>query len=139
MPATADTTLAVLRHLSVHGLSSKDEIQKAMVKLPASTVSNLLHLGHIRSDRTHEKTVRYAITPRGLAKLQGLALPRKDSPAAKAKHAPAGAPVPTASLRPRSLDAYALPSRVGNRLHWPDGRVTGLDHNPITPKDHHGR
>lgn len=139
MPATADITLAVLRHLSVHGLSSKDEIQQAMVKLPASTVSNLLHLGHIRSDRTMDKTVRYAITPRGLAKLQGQALPRKDSPANKAKQAGTGAPLPAASLRPRSLDAYTLPSRVGNRLHWPDGRVTGLDHQPITQKDHHGR
>jgi hypothetical protein len=34
----------------------------------------------------------------------------------------------TGDLRPRvhsdgALDAYALPSRVGGRLHYPDGRV----------------
>lgn len=29
--------------------------------------------------------------------------------------------------------AYALPSRVGNRLHWPDGRVTPLESNTGLP------
>lgn len=29
--------------------------------------------------------------------------------------------------------AYALPSRVGNRLHWPDGRVTRVDEHPGMP------
>jgi hypothetical protein len=29
--------------------------------------------------------------------------------------------------------AYALPSRVGKRLHWPDGRVTRVDEHPGMP------
>lgn len=29
--------------------------------------------------------------------------------------------------------AYALPSRVGKRLHWPDGRVTPVDEHPGMP------
>lgn len=29
--------------------------------------------------------------------------------------------------------AYALPSRVGNRLHWPDGRVTPFAEHPGLP------
>lgn len=28
--------------------------------------------------------------------------------------------------RPGGADAYRLPSRVGQRLHWPDGRVTPI-------------
>ncbi len=29
--------------------------------------------------------------------------------------------------RPGALHAYALPSRAGQRLYWPDGRITALD------------
>jgi len=38
-------------------------------------------------------------------------------------------PVP----RPGSLDAAALPSRMGQRLRWPDGRITEIDHAPQRP------
>lgn len=30
-------------------------------------------------------------------------------------------------IAPERFAAYALPSRVGNRLHWPDGRVTPVE------------
>lgn len=33
----------------------------------------------------------------------------------------------TPGLTPDSLHAYRLPSRVGNRLHYPDGRVERLE------------
>lgn len=138
MPAIAEITLAVLRHLSMHGLCTKEEIVSSTGTLPASTLGNLLHLGHVRTDRTQDK-VRYAITPRGLARLQGLPLPRPQSPAQRARYAASGAPLPAASLRPGSLDAFALPSRMGDRLHWPDGSVTGLDHSPYLKKENHGR
>ena len=36
-----------------------------------------------------------------------------------------------AHVRPGSQVAFSLPSRVGNRLHFPDGRVTDLHGNYI--------
>ena len=35
--------------------------------------------------------------------------------------------------RPAGTQALALPSRMNNRLHYRDGRVTDLQGNPITP------
>lgn len=37
--------------------------------------------------------------------------------------------------RPRSLDHSQCPSRMGNELHYPDGRVTDLDGNPINHQE----
>lgn len=37
-----------------------------------------------------------------------------------------------AHVRPGALAAYSLPSRVNNRLHFPDGRTTDMQGNPIT-------
>lgn len=36
-------------------------------------------------------------------------------------------------IAPERFAAYALPSRVGNRLHWPDGRVTLVTEHPGLP------
>jgi hypothetical protein len=36
-------------------------------------------------------------------------------------------------IRPERFVAFTLPSRVGNRLHWPDGRVTPFDQHPGLP------
>lgn len=30
--------------------------------------------------------------------------------------------------RPGAPDAFAMPSRMGSRLHWPDGRITTINH-----------
>lgn len=38
---------------------------------------------------------------------------------------------PTPGIPDSRFAAYRLPSRMGNRLHWPDGRITDLDANPI--------
>jgi hypothetical protein len=44
----------------------------------------------------------------------------------------------TCTVRPGSLRAFALPSRVGPRLYWPDGRTTHLDGTPLaTPHNTH--
>jgi hypothetical protein len=37
--------------------------------------------------------------------------------------------------RPGSLQGLGYPSRIGNRLHWRDGRVTDLHGNPTLPLD----
>ena len=34
-------------------------------------------------------------------------------------------------LRPGATDCSALPSRMGNTLRWPDGRVTDLSGTPL--------
>lgn len=34
--------------------------------------------------------------------------------------------------RPGSETAMGLPSRVGDRLYWPKGRITDLDNNEVT-------
>ncbi|PKO63806.1 MAG: hypothetical protein CVU23_09545 [Betaproteobacteria bacterium HGW-Betaproteobacteria-17] len=33
-------------------------------------------------------------------------------------------------IRNDRFAAFALPSRIGSKLHWPDGRVTSIDQNP---------
>lgn len=38
-----------------------------------------------------------------------------------------------AGIGPERFTAYALPSRVGKRLHWPDGRVTPFEDHPGLP------
>lgn len=37
-----------------------------------------------------------------------------------------------ARTRPGAMDAHRLPSRMGERLHWRDGRVTDMQGNPLT-------
>jgi len=36
------------------------------------------------------------------------------------------------STRPGAMDAFALPSRMGDSLHYRDGRVTDMAGNPVT-------
>jgi len=39
---------------------------------------------------------------------------------------------PDPSIEPGRMVAHQLPSRVGERLYWPDGRITDLDHIEVT-------
>lgn len=137
MPATAPITIDVLRYLLTNGLSTKAEIAKGLgTLLPPSTLSNLHYLAHISSDNS-TLTTRYAITPKGIAKLQGVklasqhAVPNRAEAARRARSYQA-VELGSQHTRPGSMDAYALPSRVGSRLHWPDGRVTSIDHPTTT-------
>ena len=34
---------------------------------------------------------------------------------------------PATGIAPARMAAYSLPSRIGNQLYWPDGRVTDLN------------
>lgn len=36
-------------------------------------------------------------------------------------------------MRPGAYDAYLLPSRIGNKLHYPNGRVTEENHTGAKP------
>lgn len=136
-------TMDVLRHLHVHGTCTRAAIVAAVGDLPQSTLSNLRYLGHVSVDHA-TREARYAITPRGRAKLRGDPMRRTSTDAQRleaARRAASylGEEVRQPSGRPGSMDAYALPSRVGNRLHWPDGRITSLtDSNPTTGERSHG-
>lgn len=143
MPATSPITISVLRFLLTHGLSTKAEIAKGLgTLLPPSTLSNLHYLAHISSDNT-TLTTRYAITPKGIAKLQGVklssdhAVPSRAEAARRARSYQA-VELGSQNTRPGAMDAYALPSRIGDRLHWPDGLVTRIDQPTPTGDHSHG-
>lgn len=130
MPATAPITMDVLQHLKTHGARTRIEITAAVGDVPHSTLNNLRVNGHISIDKSTAAPT-YAITPRGLRKLQGLrGAPQLRQEQARRtellKHAATyhGAETTQPSIRPGSMNAYALPSRIGDRLFWPDGRVT---------------
>lgn len=40
--------------------------------------------------------------------------------------------LPDPGIAPGRMVAHGLPSRVGDRLYWPNGRVTDLDHIEVT-------
>lgn len=135
MTRISDSSIDVLKFLRVNGLSTKLEIEKFTGKLLPSTLSNLKFLGHIGTD-TAQKELRYAITTKGLNKV----LNPKQIAKRKARanlHDSFGKGIYQESetrgvLRPGSMRAYSLPSRIGDLLHWPKGRITGLDGHQST-------
>jgi hypothetical protein len=128
-------TLDVLRHLQVHGPQTAKQIKAAFKSLPASTLNNLLHLGHVaRNNETTE--TRLVITAKGMNKLAGRAnangkttLQRLE--AARSANDYQGTELKqNPGIRNDRFAAFALPSRIGSKLHWPDGRVTPFDQHP---------
>jgi|FreactcultureFD7_1027221.scaffolds.fasta_scaffold00888_10 hypothetical protein len=136
MTRITDLSIDVLRFLRVNGLSTKSEIEKFAGKLLPSTLSNLKYCGHVAADSA-QKELRYSITTKGINKLLN---PSKSAkrPTRKAmrdslrggtyqEHETRGV------MRLGSMRAYSLPSRIGDSLYWPDGRISGLDgHNLIS-------
>lgn len=133
MPAIAPITIKVLQHLYTHGACTRAEIVKALGSVPYSTLNNLRVLGHVTIDHA-TKDPTYSITPRGRNKLAGTGQRRSTTDTQrldntrKAKSYQ-GAEIIEPSNRPGSMDAFALPSRVGSRLHWPDGRITNVSNS----------
>lgn len=135
MTRISDLSIDVLKFLRVNGLSTKGEIEKLTGKLLPSTLSNLKFLGHIAAD-TAQKELRYVITTKGVNKLLNPKLIVKRAARAGLREL-VGKEVYRESetrsvLRPGSMRAYSLPSRIGDLLHWPDGRITGLDGHQST-------
>ncbi len=136
MPATAPITMQVLQYLYPHGARTRFEIVEALGDVPHSTLSNLRVNGHISIDKS-ASAATYSITPRGQKKLLGLRgaphlrqeqVRRTELMRQAASYH--GTETTQPSNRPGSMDAFALPSRIGDRLFWPDGRVTRI--NPTT-------
>lgn len=141
-----EETLAVLRHVSVNGARTRDEVKKAF---PGSTsamsaLANLTQLGYLTTDDSM-KPIAYTLTGKGRTKLvigPGPLRARRDPaklqadipsiPRVRRMAITAYQPQELAeSVRPGSMDAFAFPSRMGNTLRYRDGRVTDLDGNPI--------
>lgn len=130
MPGTAPITMDVLQHLYSHGARTRFQIIEAVGDVPHSTLNNLRFNGHISIDKS-TAAATYAITPRGQEKLLGLRgaphLRQEKARRAEVVRNAAtyhGTETTEPSIRPGSMDAFALPSRIGDRLYWPDGRVT---------------
>lgn len=136
-------TIDVLRHLQVHGISSRSQVEAVLgKKLPGHTLSNLVMLGYAAVNR-EQHDPRYYITGRGQEKLRNPNAPRPrpdrlrpHPPYATARdHLVVGRDyIPrelVPSHRPGANTAASLPSRVGDRLYWPDGRTTDLSSNPL--------
>ncbi|MGE3346086.1 MAG: hypothetical protein AB7I35_01485 [Ramlibacter sp.] len=79
-------------------------------------------------------------TPRTMAAVQHLVLrpwAMGGQAAGEPKaHAYTGQETRRPSLRPGSMAAFSLPSRMGDRLHYRDGLVTDMAGNPVNPATH---
>ena len=133
MPSTAEATLDVLRHLRLNGRQNAKQIKAAVPTLGPSTISNLVHRGHIVSTHLEKGAVEYTISGKGIAKLIGRKNPRR----ARADEHPSGYSCPelcrNPGIDPARFVAFALPSRIGPKLFWPDGRVTAFTDHPGLP------
>lgn len=68
MASLSPTTIAVMRHLQVHGLSMRAELLKAVNGATKSTINNLLQSRYVAPNHETDE-VRYALTSRGIARL----------------------------------------------------------------------
>lgn len=135
MGATSTINMDVLRHLQVHGPQTPKQIKAAFKDLPASTLNNLLYLGHAARNNDTTET-RLVITSKGLHKLAGRAVLRDKTrlqrlEAARNANDYQGQELQrNPGIQNDRFAAFALPSRIGSKLHWPDGRVTPIDQHP---------
>jgi hypothetical protein len=127
---------------------------------PTRTINNLVALGYLVKDAT-TKPISYSLTgksrqklaapdPRGQEVLRAHGRRRPATPLetlraearvrASARHrqvelasmdAPYSAREYHPSNRPGAMDAFALPSRMGDTLRYRDGRVTDMAGNPV--------
>ena len=147
-PTYQPSTIAILKHLQEHGPLTVDEFGKLKhiaTTAPGVRVASMVKRGTVaRVDMS--RPARYAITKRGLEAVNAVAnglgnlVPRTLVPVAPPPSVPQTAhlqPAPAcrASVesykapelrpfdgRPRAMDAFALPSRMGPVLVFRDGR-----------------
>lgn len=82
-----------------------------------------------RSETTLSKKARLALMREDMgtekACTGNVATPRRPYTSKDHYHCPELRPDP--SILPSRMVAHQLPSRVGDKLYWPDGRVTDLE------------
>lgn len=129
-------SVAALRHIQVHGACTAGEMMKA--GHARVTLNSVAACGYVAPDRT-QKEVRLVLTRKARGLLDGPIVLRAAHPkriAAGKERAALEASVITGplmndGLRPGCMVAFALPSRWGNTLRYPDGRVTDMAGNPF--------
>ncbi|MFN3494536.1 MAG: hypothetical protein ACK40L_08525 [Hydrogenophaga sp.] len=135
MGATSTITMDVLRHLQVHGPQTSKQLKAVFKSLPAGTLNNQLHLGNIARNNDTTET-RLVITSRGLNKLAGRSVGNAKTNLQRLEAARRANDYQGKELQRNPgiengrFTAFALPSRIGSKLHWPDGRVTPVDQHP---------
>jgi hypothetical protein len=142
-------TFELLRHVAVHGGRTRAEVIKAFpgAAKVETALTNLAYLGYVAADHT-TTPVQYTVTGKGRKKLMltsAAMAPRRDPALMKAdvfpatlkkRHRPKEGDYQATeyepSTRPGAMVAAGLPSRFGDTLRFPGGRVTDLAGNPIT-------
>jgi hypothetical protein len=134
--------LAVLRRanrdIEMNDIGRRTKLPLALVR-PA--VTTLVQAGRVettgRPDDSGNEAARYRLAAH---ERQAAALPVKASARTTPKWSSEQANGYTCPELQRNVGisaerftAYSLPSRVGQRLHWPDGRVTALSEHPGLP------
>jgi len=125
--AIAPTTEAALRHLRTHGITTGAELKTAVPGLRLNSLAQ-----SIAGNLIAQTEAGYQITRRGRQRLAGLDGPPTHSGAPTQGARPnlmGGDPYRCPELRRNAginaerFVAFDLPSRIGQRLHYPDGRV----------------
>lgn len=138
LPLT-DELAGVLFTVACNDMSERATLAKAMGRSVRADVSQLQALGLVRSMKSTRidgtRTWMWSITPKGSEVLDArrgnvpsTAIATNRLPFSDELYV--GTELHAYTGRPGAMDAYALPSRVGTRLHFPDGRVA-----PVTPSN----
>lgn len=154
MTLLAATSLTIMRHIQRHHGATRPQIEALQldVKRVGVRLSSLCMQGFLESDRSTQPAT-YRLTPAGANALiapRAPAAPRSrerltavpprasltpvQSTAQPASApAPTYRPLPTFAPRPGAMNAYSMPSRMGNRLYFRDGTVEDTTHGAQTP------
>jgi DNA-binding MarR family transcriptional regulator len=154
-PCYHPRTIAILRHLSRRNAITANGIAKRLGvdldKITTRLASMVKRATIARAQRTPKGTPTFRITDKGRAALEAIEQGRGNMthrafgaavPTATAK--PSAQPVPEAGaspkpepytapelqpyqVRPGAMDAFKLPSRMFNRLHYRHGRVEEIE------------